>query len=90
MISRKYYSDTYPYGSKVDESSVKRTRDSLKKDKFHKLVRKILTRDDGATSERGKGDSPNSFNYDDTEMPEHSGFNVAKQASPIVDCQQLF
>jgi hypothetical protein len=89
-VRHEILGETYPYGSKVDESSVKRTRDSLKKDKFRKLVRKILTGDDGATSERGEGDSPNSFNYDDTEMPEHSGFNVAKQASPIVDCRQLF
>jgi hypothetical protein len=85
-VRQEILRETYLYGSKVDKSYIKWTRGSLKKDKFRKLVQKILTGDEGATSERGKGDSPNFFNYNDTEMPEYSGFNVAKQASPIVDC----
>jgi hypothetical protein len=90
-VRHEILGENYPTGSKVDESSVKQTKDSLKKEKFRKLVRKILTGHEETTSEEGKGDSSNNFIYDDTAETEYSGFNAGpEQSPPTVEFRRLF
>ena len=89
---------TYPAGFKVDSSLAKKTKDNLKRERFHNLVHKVLTSNKApessnmTTSDETNRDSPETFNYDDdAAMPGYSGFNAApEQAPPIADSEGSF
>jgi hypothetical protein len=96
-VRHEVLEEPYRSGFKVDDSLVKKMRDNFKREKLQIFVKKVLTESKTPDSsnmtapEKQDEDSPNAFSYEDTAMPEFSGFTAAPEHAPlIVDTQGSF